>query len=121
VELKDAYIGLISQTCEVDALFSIKNEGLKCVMTLTTTDNSLADVIRWINEGNFVCIYAGDTSRTYCNVDTPTNVVFIEVVPQLLVDGEWNYYIEGAGCKISTQSALDLARFMPDRVLTYSL
>ena len=68
-----------------------------------TTSNSLKDVIDWIKDGNCVILYSkGKPSLIYhdCNKELK-RVIFIEIImmPSLLDEGEWPWYIENSGCK----------------------
>ncbi len=68
---------------------------------LKATNNNLADIIRWINDGYFVTIYAeGRYGRRYCkdiiNCKGPIRID-VSSYASLLDDGEWNWYIEQSG------------------------
>jgi len=70
---------------------------------LAPTDNSLKDIIRWLQDGYCVTIHAnGERAQRYCNKpDECKGLVNLNVAPysELLDDGEWEWYIKDSGCQ----------------------
>ena len=88
---------------------------------LRPTSNNLADIIRWIKDGYCVTIHAdGYYSRIYCNTLTECKGhISVNVASHigLLDDGEWNWYIENAGCTPITT----VPEVAPDRAVGFKL
>lgn len=76
-----------------------------------TSSNQLTDVINWIKEGKTIVIITNDYGkcRFFHNEEDEKSIYELEkfrvivihckTFPGLLDDGEWNYYITGAGNK----------------------
>ena len=72
-----------------------------------STSNNLVDVINWCKQGDIVCL-SNDDGKYYifhkdCKSDL-TNISSHRIcvirclsLPELLDDGEWEYYIRGSG------------------------
>lgn len=88
---------------------------------LNPTNNNLADIIRWLNENNCVFIHNGpyggrffhkcsEKAIDFNDLLNKTDVIYVDVSSHsnLLVDGEWNWYIENAGHKECTCGLRDV-------------
>lgn len=73
-------------------------------MEKTLTGNNLADVVNWLKDGYFVCLY--DSSNTenarqvYHSKDSLNQeIIFLDMVnwPDLMDEDEWPWYIKDAG------------------------
>ena len=68
----------------------------------TVTNNSLSDAVRWVNEGYIVVLFnTRGNCRLFSTTDNNLNfdknqiiTILCENLPDLLDDGEWNYYIK---------------------------
>jgi hypothetical protein len=71
--------------------------------TPVCTSNSLADVVSWINCGDFVSLYTQNKTINYHKCDLHINtcertiLVDVSSCSSLLDEGEWPWYIEDAG------------------------
>ena len=71
---------------------------------LQLTNNTLADIIRFLKEGYIICIYC-DNLRCYyystpkCIKINDEKLIYINVklIPSLLEEDEWHWYIKSEG------------------------
>ena len=72
---------------------------------LQITNNTLADIIRFLQEGNIVCLHCNKYGyHYYYSVSSCTNItdekliyINIESMPSLIEDEEWPWYILSEG------------------------
>jgi hypothetical protein len=72
--------------------------------TLSLSGNNLADVVNWLKEGYFVCLYNSskkNAHKVYYSKDSLVNeeMISIDLInwPDLLDEDEWPWYIKNAG------------------------
>jgi hypothetical protein len=83
----------------------------------TTTSNNLADVIRWVKDGDCVTLYAinrGSQVYHQCNVRTSpeqTRFIYLNLSrhSSLMEDDEWPYYIKNNNCQQCSCSFKEIA------------
>ena len=66
------------------------------------TTNNLKDIVDWLKNGDIVCIHTKKDfiyySKNECEImDQRLIYVDVQCTPDLLLDGEWPYYIENEG------------------------
>jgi hypothetical protein len=71
-------------------------------MEIVPTTNSLRDIVDWLKNGDFVCIHTNTDyiyyySKETCNSIEDHRLIYVNVMPGLLDEGEWPYYIENEG------------------------
>jgi len=96
-----------------------------CDYDLVTTTNSLKDLIDWLKLGHNVYLTSSYGQRIFMGKNDAQNeykkvTVYITCVkmPDLLCDGEWNYYIEEAGFveyKITPKNKNEIEKIMNER------
>lgn len=98
---------------------------------LKITSNNLADIIGWLKDGDFVFIHnkyqggrffhkCNGVSENFAELVANTRVIYVDVSSHsnLLVDGEWNWYIENAGfkeCNCGLREFVSVLKQVPHR------
>jgi len=73
-------------------------------MEKTLTGNNLADVVKWLTDGYFVCLHNSSETKNarqiyYSKDSLNQEIIFVDMVnwPDLMDEDEWPWYIKDAG------------------------
>ena len=93
---------------------------------IIVSTNTIKDIIDWLKKGNFVCIHTKNVYQYYfsketCDVIKGEKIIYVNVstMPNLLLDGEWPWYIENAGFVIYTSTNVLPAD--PDNIVFFEI
>lgn len=72
---------------------------------LIVTNNSLSDIIQWLQKGYMVCLHTKETYKYYYSesetekINNDSLLIYINIIklPDLLLEDEWPWYIFSEG------------------------